>query len=97
MRRLFWLAMGITIGVLVMRKVSKIAAKLTPGSMAQGLASSLGDLAEALRDFGGDVRAAMAERESQLRAAAGLDGASGGPTGVDAPAGAQSAPSTPPS
>jgi hypothetical protein len=73
MRRLFWLAMGITIGVLVMRKLSKMAAKLTPGGMAQGIAASLGELADALREFGADVRDAMADREDQLRAAAGLD------------------------
>ena len=74
MRRLFWLAMGITIGVLVMRKLSKMAAKLTPGGMAQGLAASLGDLADSLRDFGADVREAMAEREAALREGTGLDG-----------------------
>ena len=74
MRRLFWLAMGITIGVLVMRKLSKMAAKLTPSGMAQGIAASLGELADALRDFGADVREAMAERETQLREASGLDG-----------------------
>ena len=77
MRRLFWLAMGITIGVLVMRRLSKMAARLTPGGMAQGLAAGLGDLAEALRDFGEDVREAMAEREEQLRAGTGLDGSLG--------------------
>jgi hypothetical protein len=74
MRRLFWLAMGVTIGVLVMRKLSKMAAKLTPSGMARGLAASLGELAEALRDFGANVREAMSEREAQLRAAAGVDG-----------------------
>ena len=74
MRRLFWLAMGITIGVLVMRKLSKMAAKIKPSGMAQGIAASLGELADALRDFGADVREAMAERETQLREASGLDG-----------------------
>ena len=73
MRRLFWLAMGVTIGVLVMRKLSKMAAKLTPSGMAQGLAAGLGELADALRDFGADVRDAMSEREAQLRAASGID------------------------
>ena len=73
MRRLFWLAMGVTIGVLVMRKLSKMAAKLTPSGMAQGLAAGLGELAAALRDFGADVRDAMSEREAQLRAASGID------------------------
>lgn len=73
MRRLFWLAMGVTIGVLVMRKLSRMAAKLTPTGMAQSLAAGLGDFAEALREFGADVREAMTERETQLRAAAGMD------------------------
>jgi chromosome condensin MukBEF MukE localization factor len=53
--------------------------------MAQGLAASLGELAEAVRDFGADVREAMAEREGQLRAAAGLSGIGGvaGAEGAD--------------
>ena len=75
MRRLFWLAMGITIGALIVRKMSKMAAKLTPGGMADGLAASLGDLASSIRDFTADVRDAMAEREAELREASGLDGA----------------------
>ena len=74
MRRLFWLAMGITIGALVVRKLSKAAAKLTPSGMAQGLSVGLSDLADSLRDFAADVREAMADREAQLRAGTGLDG-----------------------
>ena len=73
MRRLFWLAMGVTIGALVVRKLSKAAARFTPSGMSQGLAASLGELADALRDFAADVRAAMTDREEQLRAATGLD------------------------
>jgi hypothetical protein len=74
MRRLFWLAMGVTIGALLVRKLSKAAAKLTPSGMAQGLSASLGDLAESMRDFAADLREAMADREAQLRAGTGLDG-----------------------
>jgi len=48
MRRLFWLAMGITIGVLVVRKLSSAAEKLTPGSIGRQIADSLGDLADAI-------------------------------------------------
>ncbi|MDP9092120.1 MAG: hypothetical protein M3N95_04045 [Actinomycetota bacterium] len=73
-RRLFWLAMGVTIGALIVRKLSKAAAKLTPSGMAQGLSAALGDIAEALGDFAADVREAMADREAQLRAGTGLDG-----------------------
>ncbi|HZZ97032.1 MAG TPA: hypothetical protein VFE19_08455 [Jatrophihabitantaceae bacterium] len=74
MRRLFWLAMGITIGALIVRKLSNAAARLTPGNMAGGLAQSLRELAESLRDFSTDVREAMHEREAELRAGTGLDG-----------------------
>jgi hypothetical protein len=77
MRRLFWLAMGITIGALLVRKLSKMAARMTPTGMAQGVAGTLGQLADALRDFGADVREAMAEREAELRAASGMDGSTG--------------------
>jgi len=77
MRRLFWLAMGVTIGVLVVRKLSKAAERLTPRGMAAGVSASLADLAESLRYFGADVREAMAEREAELRASSGLDGAVG--------------------
>jgi hypothetical protein len=73
MRRLFWLAMGITIGALVVRKLSQLAHKLTPGGMANGLVGGLTDLADAIRDFGADVREAMHEREAELREATGLD------------------------
>ena len=73
MRRLCWLAMGITLGALVVRKLSRAADKLTPGGIAGSLADALRDLAEAIGDFGADVRAAAADREAELRAGTGLD------------------------
>ena len=73
MRRLFWLAMGVTIGVLVVRKLSAAAERLTPQSIAGQLADGLRDLADAIGDFGADIRAAAAERERELRAGTGLD------------------------
>jgi hypothetical protein len=76
-RRLFWLVMGITIGALVVRKLSRAAEKLTPTGLATGLAGALRDLADAIGDFAADVREAMGEREVELRRATGLDGSSG--------------------
>ena len=73
MLRLFWLAMGVTIGVLVVRKLSAAAEKLTPQSIASQHVEGLRDLADAIGDFGADVRAAAAERELELRAGTGLD------------------------
>ena len=73
MRRLFWLAMGITIGALVVRKLSAAAGKLTPAGIGASIAEGLRDLADAIGDFGADVRAAAALREDELRAGTGLD------------------------
>jgi hypothetical protein len=73
MRRLFWLAMGVTIGVLVVRKLSVAAERMTPAGIMGSVAEGLRELAEAIGDFGADVRAAAAEREAQLRAGTGLD------------------------
>jgi hypothetical protein len=73
MRRLFWLAMGITIGALVVRRLSRAAEKLTPQGIAASLGDGLRELAEAIGDFGADVRAAAAAREDELRAGTGLD------------------------
>ncbi len=77
MRRLFWLALGVTLGVLIMRKLSQAAAKMTPRGLAASVGDGLSDLADSLRDFAEDVRAAMTEREQELREATGLDGTVG--------------------
>ncbi|CCG03245.1 hypothetical protein [Blastococcus saxobsidens] len=73
MRRLFWLAMGITIGALVVRKLSAAAEKMNPAGIGASIAEGLRDLADAIGDFGADVREAMSERELELRAGTGLD------------------------
>ena len=73
MRRLFWLAMGITIGALVVRKLSRAAEKMTPAGIGGSIAEGLRDLADAIGDFGADVRAAAAAREAEIRAGTGLD------------------------
>jgi hypothetical protein len=73
MRRLFWLAMGVTIGILVVRKLSAAAERMTPAGIMGSVAEGLRDLADAIGDFGADVRAAAAEREVALRAGTGLD------------------------
>ena len=79
MRRLFWVVMGITVGVLAMRRLSRLAEKLTPQGMAGGIGAGLEELAASIRDFGSDVRAAMSERESELRQSTGMAGDPGRP------------------
>ena len=73
MRRLFWLAMGITIGVLVVRKLSSRRREADARRHRPLDRRGLRDLADAIGDFGADIRAAAAEREAELRAGTGLD------------------------
>jgi hypothetical protein len=69
MRRLFWIALGAVVGILVVRKVQKVAQSYTPA----GLAERAGGLGASIRYFADEVRAGMAERELELRDALGLD------------------------
>ncbi|MGH8869310.1 MAG: DUF6167 family protein [Actinomycetes bacterium] len=69
MRRVFWVALGATAGVLVVRRLGRAADSFTP----QGLVGALGGLGDGLRVFAEEVRAGMAERETELRDALGLD------------------------
>jgi Family of unknown function (DUF6167) len=76
-RRLFWIAAGAAAGVYAVRWMQRTAESLSPQGVAAQLSAALRDLGEAIRDFSDDVRAAMAEREIELREALGLgdDGA----------------------
>ena len=73
-RRLIYIAFGAAVGVLVVRKASKAAQRFTPAGVQNSIAGSLGGLTEAIRDFGADLKVAMAEREDELRVMLGLDG-----------------------
>ena len=90
MRRLFWLAFGATLGVLIFRRLSRAAERMTPQGIASSLTASLSDLGLAVREFAADVRDAMSAQETALRTAAGLD--SGSTEGLAAVAAPDSAP-----
>ncbi|NHC46045.1 DUF6167 family protein [Motilibacter aurantiacus] len=71
-RRLFWLGLGAALGALIVRRLTRAAQALTPQSMAQTLADAMRELGAGIRDFGQDVRAAMSDREAELRDALGI-------------------------
>lgn len=69
MRRIFWLTVGATAGVYVVRKVTRTAQSFTPA----GLATRAGGLGDTLRSFAEEIRQAMSDREIELRDALGID------------------------
>jgi chromosome condensin MukBEF MukE localization factor len=72
--KLFYITLGAVAGVLVVRKLTQTAQRFTPAGVQQSMTGSVGNLADAIRGFGAEVRAGMAEREGELRSTLGLDG-----------------------
>jgi hypothetical protein len=69
MRRLLWLGIGLAVGALVVRKLTRTAQSFTPGGIASSLSESAGGAVETVRSFVADVRDGMAEREQQIHQA----------------------------
>jgi len=69
MKRLLWLGVGLAVGAIVVRKVTRKANEFTPSGIATSLSESAGGLVESLRSFVDDVREGMAEREGEINEA----------------------------
>lgn len=69
MKRLLWLGVGLAVGAIAVRKLTRKANEFTPSGVAASLSQSAGGLVESLRNFVEDVRIGMAEREQEIHAA----------------------------
>jgi hypothetical protein len=69
MKRLLWLGIGLAVGALVVRAVTRKARSLTPGGLAASAQESASGLVGSVRTFVADVREGMAEREADIREA----------------------------
>ena len=69
MKRLFYVALGATAGVLIVRRVTAAANKWTP----EGLATQAGGVGDRVAAWWAEVQHFAAEREVELRDALGLD------------------------
>ena len=69
MRRVFWIALGATAGVLIVRKLDQTIEAYSPAGVGRSLAS----VGDGLRELADVIREGMAERESELRVALGVD------------------------
>jgi hypothetical protein len=65
------MGIGVAIGVIAFRKVTEARSNLGP----EGLNRAVGRLADGVYDFADAVRAGMRERETDLRAALGIESA----------------------
>jgi hypothetical protein len=69
MRRLLWLGVGLAVGALVFRAMSKKAQAFTPTGIAGSARESAIGVLDSVRSFVDDVRDGMAEREAEIHAA----------------------------
>lgn len=69
MKKIFWLGVGITLGVVAARKLAAAKGALGP----EGLNRAVGRASDAVHDFADALRSGMDRRETELRAALGLD------------------------
>jgi len=72
-RRLFYVALGATAGVLLVRRLTEAANKWTP----EGIANQAGGVGDKLSSWWAEVQHHAAGREAELREALGLDEADG--------------------
>ncbi len=69
MKKIFWLGVGITIGVIAARKIASVQGAMGP----EGLNRAVGRVTDAVHDFADALRENMNEREADLRLALGVD------------------------
>ena len=69
MRRLLWLGIGLAVGALVVRAITKKAQAFTPQGIAASARDSAVGVAAGVRNFVDDVRDGMSEREAEIHAA----------------------------
>ena len=86
-RRLFWIALGATVGILIVRQLNRAAEAVSPTALGRALTRLAESAADALSAFADDVRDGMHERESELRSALGLDNSVQPPRRFDEAAG----------
>lgn len=69
MRRVFWLGIGLAVGVVVVRRLTRTAQAYTPSGVAASLQESAVGVLDSVRTFVEDVRDGMAEKEAEIHAA----------------------------
>ncbi|HEV3169478.1 MAG TPA: hypothetical protein VGZ32_04030 [Actinocrinis sp.] len=72
-KRVFWIALGASVGVLVVTKGAKTLRKFSPSGLADSASGLPGALSGSVRGFLDDVQYAAAEREMELYRALGMD------------------------
>ncbi|GAB3659642.1 hypothetical protein [Glycomyces tarimensis] len=65
-KRMIWVGIGVAVGVVVVRKLTKAAESVTPGGVADRVSGAGAEMRESFRAFWSDVSEAKRAKESEL-------------------------------
>jgi hypothetical protein len=69
MKRLVWLGIGIAVGVVAVKQLTRASQAYAPAGLADTARNSAAGLLGSVRDFVSDLREGMTERESEIHSA----------------------------
>jgi len=65
-KRMIWVGIGIAVGVVVVRKLTKAAESVTPGGVAERVGGAGAEMKESFKAFWADVSEAKQAKEAEL-------------------------------
>ncbi|GAA2261537.1 hypothetical protein GCM10009853_013280 [Glycomyces scopariae] len=66
LKRMIWVGIGVVVGVVVVRKITKAAESVTPGGVAERIGDAGAGMRASLQSFWADVSEAKAAKEAEL-------------------------------
>ncbi|WP_199033754.1 hypothetical protein [Glycomyces salinus] len=65
-KRMIWVGIGVAVGVVVVRKLTKAAESITPGGVADRVGGAGAEMKESIKAFWSDVSEAKRAKETEL-------------------------------
>ncbi|WP_026923012.1 hypothetical protein [Glycomyces arizonensis] len=65
-KRMIWVGIGVVVGVVVVRKLTKAAESVTPGGVADRIGGAGAEMRESFKAFWADVSEAKRAKEAEL-------------------------------
>lgn len=65
-KRMIWVGVGVVVGVVVVRKLTKAAESVTPGGVADRIGGAGAEMRESFKAFWSDVAEAKRAKEAEL-------------------------------
>ncbi len=66
LKRMIWVGIGVVVGVVVVRKLTKAAESVTPGGVAERIGGAGAEMRESFKSFWADVTEARQAKEAEL-------------------------------